>query len=406
MKVSLKKAKDCKVQMSVEVDPKTVEARYLEVLKDFQRQARLPGFREGKAPADLIEKRFAEEAREEMLKSLIPEMYHQSVQAQKVSPVSLPKISGVQYTRGQKLVFSAEFEEAPDTHIKNYKSIKLKRQTSEVTDGDVEKGLKQLLDSRAEYLPLETERPVAQGDTVLADIDMWEENKYVPGRQDVLLSVEPSDQDDFFTKIIGAHAGETRQILKDGKPFSRVNLKEVRIKKSPELNDEFARAFGRDDLAALKEILRKEIAAQKHAESLEKMKTELFSKLVGMSAFSVPESLVEKQIERLVTDTHRHYSRMGMTPAQWEEAKKKVEEEAVGRARDQVKLYFILQRIAELEQVEADEIELEERLKGMAKQAQRPLDEARRVFEDDLRDGLREKKTIDFLIANAKFDES
>ena len=139
MKVSVKKAKDCKVQMSVEVEAAAVETRYLEVLRDFQRQARLPGFREGKAPADLVEKRYADQAREELLKSLIPEVYHQSVRTQKVAPVSLPKISGIQYARGQKLSFSAEFEEAPAVSIKNYKNIKLKRESAELTLDEVEK---------------------------------------------------------------------------------------------------------------------------------------------------------------------------------------------------------------------------------------------------------------------------
>ncbi len=109
MKVSVKKVKDCKMQMFVEVEADAVESRYKEVLNDFQRQAVLPGFREGKAPADLVEKRYADQAREELLKSLIPEVYHQSVKAQKVSPVSLPKILDIQYERGQKLSFNAEF---------------------------------------------------------------------------------------------------------------------------------------------------------------------------------------------------------------------------------------------------------------------------------------------------------
>src|ERR1700690_3558367 len=105
MKVSVKKIKDCRVKMTVEVEPELVEDRFQAVLKDFQKAARLPGFREGKAPFEMIEKKFSKEAEEETLKNLIPEIYHRSVQEEKVSPVSLPAISDVQYTRGKKLTF-------------------------------------------------------------------------------------------------------------------------------------------------------------------------------------------------------------------------------------------------------------------------------------------------------------
>ena len=407
MKVSLKKVKDCKIQMSVEVEAERVETRYQEVLRNFQRQARLPGFREGKAPADLIEKRFAEEAREEMLKTLIPEVYHQTLQSQKVSAVSLPKISGVQYARGKKLSFSAEFEEAPSVSIKNYKGMKLKRESAEVTADDVEKAMESLLDSKAEFIAVTESRPAKEGDVVMVDIELWSDAgaQYIPGRSGALLSVEQSGDDDFFQKIVGASAGDTREITRASKPFTRLHLKEVRQKHRPELNEEFAKLFGRDTVEALREALRKDIASYKHSQSLEKMKSGLFEKLLAMTSFPFPASLVEKQKERLVQDAQQRYQQMGVGQAEWDKELARVETEAASRAEEQIKLYFILQKIADQEKIELDEIELHKRLEAMAAQSKRPMEEVRRVFEDDLRESLREKATIDFLIANAKFDE-
>ena len=405
MKVSVKKVKDCKVQMTVEVEADTVESRYQEVLRDFKRQAQLPGFREGKAPAELVEKRYAEQAREELLKSLIPEVYHQSVRAQKVSPVSLPKISDVQYARGQKLSFSAEFDEVPVVSVKNYKGIKLKRGTTQVSEDEVEKSLQSLLESRAEFTPVLEARAVQPGDVVRADIEMWREGRFTPGRQGALLSVASNDDDDFFAKIVEAHVGESREVLRGGQNFSRVHLREILLKKLPALDDEFAKAMGRDNLDSLREAVRTDLSSYKHSQSLEKMKTELFEKLLSQASFAVPESLVEKQRERLVVDTRSHYQRQGMPSQQWEQESAKVEADAQSRAKEQIKLYFILQKIAELESIEADEIELDRRLQALAGQSQRPVDEVRRVFEDDMRDNLRETKPVDFLIANAKFEE-
>jgi trigger factor len=405
MKVSLKKNKDCKVQMSVEVEAAMVENRYQAVLKDFQRQANLPGFREGKAPVDLVEKRYAEQAKEELLKSLIPEAYHLSVREQKVSPVSLPKISAVKYNRGEKLSFSAEFEEAPSVNVKNYKGIKLKRESAEVPEAEVEKAMQHLRESRAEYSPLIELRPVRQGDGVIVDIEMWHDGHYEPKREGVLLSVEPSDEDDFFAKAVGSNPGDTREVLRAGQPFSRVHIKEVQKRDVPELNEEFAKSLGRDSVEALREAVKKEMSSHKHAQSFEKMKKELFEKLLTMASFPVPETLVEKQTERLMHDTQQHYARMGMPADQWQREEDKLKTDAAARARDQIKLYFILQRISEIEGIEADEAELHARMEAMAKQSQRPLEEVQRVFEDDMRDSFREKKTVDFLIANAKFEE-
>lgn len=328
VKVSLKKIKDCKIQLSVEIEAERVEARFQEILRNFQRQARLPGFREGKAPADLVEKRFAKEAREETLKSLIPEAYHQSLHSKKVSAVSLPKISGIEYARGQKLSFSAEFEEAPAVLIKNYKGVSLKRESAEVSQSEVEKGLQSLLDSKAEI----------------------------------------------------------------GKP-------------QPALDEEFAKIFGHESVELLRDAVRKDLVTYGHSQSMEKMKSELFEKLLGMALLTAPESLVKKQKERLVSDARRRYQEMRVSPDEWQKESVRIEAEADARAQEQVKLYFILQKIADLEKIEIDELELHQRLLTIAEQSKRPIEEVRQMFEEDLRESTCEKKTVDYLIANAKFEE-
>lgn len=405
MKINLKRAKDCKVQMTVEVDANTAEARFQEVLKEFRRAARLPGFREGKAPADLVEKRFAEEAREEVLKSLIPEVYHQSVHSEKVSPVSLPKISDVKYTRGQKLSFHAEFEESPNVSVKNYKGMPLKREASDVTDEELEREMRSLLESRAEFDEVLEVRPVAKGDFVVADIELWQNGAYAAGRSGVLLFVEQGQDDDFFEKVVGAEIGHTREITRKGQPYTRVTVKGIRKKRVPELTDDFAKALGQESAEALREALRKEIASYKRSESMEKMKQEVFQKLLKNTSFSLPESLVEKQTERLIEQARRRFVQMGAPEEEWKTEAESIRADMETKAKDQVKLYFILQKIAETESIDLDEMELNERLKSLVEQSGRPLEEVRRVFEEDLRESLREKKTVEFLIANAKFEE-
>ncbi len=408
MKSSLKKIKDCRVKMIVEVEPERVESRFREVFQDIQKVARIPGFREGKAPLELIEKKFSKEAHEEVLKSLIPEAYHQSVATQKVAPVTLPSISEIQMERGKKLTFSAEFEKMPEVQVKNYKGLKLKRESADVKEEDVEKGIQSLLESRADLVPLAELRAVQHGDFVVTDVEIWKGDQYVPGKKGILLRVEPGQNDNFYDQVIGANVNETREVKMppDETPHYKIHIREIKEKKLPPLDEEFVKSFGKQTVEELREAVRKDLAGYKQSESLSKMKSELFEKLLAQVSFTPPEGLVEKQKEQLLEQSHRQFLQMGMPENRWQAEKEKSEKEASEKAQNQVKLYFILQKIAEHEDIHADEIEVEKRLVALAAESKRPLEEARKVFEDDLRESMRESKTVDFLIANAKFEET
>ena len=406
MKVTLKKIKECRVKLMVEVEAELVENRFQEVLKDFQRSASLPGFRAGKAPFDLIEKKFSKEAHEEVLKSLIPEAYHQSVLTQKIAPVSLPSISDVEMTRGKKLTFSAEFDRSPEFSLKNYKGIKIQKPPMAVSSEEVEKGMASLLDSRAELVEVAPARGIAKGDFVVADVELWSEGNYVPNRKGVLLSVEPREGDDFYEKILGTQVDEVREVSLDGnKPAYKILVRGLKEKRLPVLDEEFAKSFGKGTVEELREAVRKDIGQYKKTESFEKMKHELFEKLLLLADFVVPEGLVEKQKEKLLAQAKQQVERMGLTNSQLDGELAKVRDEAGTKAREQVRLYFILQKVAEAEKIEVDESELERRLQALADESKRPLEEARRVFEEDLRESMRERQTIDFLLANAKLEE-
>ncbi len=417
MKATLKKIKECRVKLLIEVNADQVENRFQDVFRDFQKAATLPGFRTGKAPLELIEKKFSKEAHEEVLKSLVPEAYHQSVISQKVSPVSLPSISDIQMERGKKLTFSAEFDRFPEFSLKNYKGIKIVKPSMEVSDEDTEKGMASLMDSRAELTELISLRAVAKGDYVIADVEIWKDGSFIPGQKGILLFVEAHESDDFYDKIVGAQVGEAREISVDldeeekkrgligRKPAYKIWVRGIKEKKLPVLDEDFAKSFGKASVDELKEAVRKDIASYKKSEAFEKMKHELFERLLAMADFVVPEALVEKQKEKLMEQAKLQYERRGMVNGQLADQLKKTESEAVSKAAEQVKLYFILQKVAELEQIEPDEIELERRLQVLADESKRPLDEARQVFGEDLRESMRERQTIDFLLANANLKE-
>ncbi len=418
MKTSLKKIKDCKMRLAVEVEAAQVESRRREVLGEFQKGANLPGFRQGKAPLDLVEKKFIKEIEEEVLKTLIPEVYHRAVLKHKTAPVALPAISEVKAERGKALSFTAEFEAEPEFSVKNYKGIKIKKVPVDVQEHDLEKGLNSLLESKAELVPPEEPRAVRQGDFILADIEIWQKGQYIPGKKGVLLAAEPNKTDDFCEKIVGAQLQESREItiehspeekakgLNGRKPLFKVWVRQIQEKKLPFLDDAFAKHFGQETVAELREHLRKDLARYKTSESQMQMKDELYEKLLSLVSLTVPEGLAEKQKERLLDQARTQYKRAGMPENRFEEDKARIQEEAKSKAGNQVKLYFILKKIADLEKIEVDELLLEQKLAALAEESKRPMDEVQRVFEEDLRESLREKATVDFLLANAKLEES
>lgn len=417
MKANVKKLKDCKVRMTVEVEAKLVEDRFQEVLRDIRRVATLPGFREGKAPSDLVEKKYADEAREEVLKSLIPEVYHQMVAQHKLAPVALPSISDIQLERGKSLTFAAEFERHPDFSFKNYKGIRIEKIPVEVREDDVEKGIQSLVESRAELEPVLEPRAVQKGDFIVADIEIWQNEQYRQGRAGVLLHVEPNQHDDFFDKICGANVNDAREItapptaaesqkgLVGAQPHYRITVRAIQAKRLPELNDAFAQAFGKTGVEELREAVRKDLSGYKQQESYEKMKKELFDRLLTMAQFELPEGLVARQKEELLEQARRRFERAGLQGDALKSELARTEADAGDKARQQVKLYFLLQRVADQEKIEVDEIQLEQRLTALAAEAEKPIEEARRVFEEDLRHSLREARTVEFLLANAKLEE-
>ncbi len=418
MKTALKKIKDCKVRLNVEVEPELVEGRFQEVFRAIQRSARLPGFRDGKAPLDMIEKKFEREAHEEVLKSLIPDAYHQSVAKEKVTPVTLPAISEIKMERGKTLTFAAEFERSPEFNLKNYKGIRLRKVPVDVTEDDMQKAVSSLKDAKAEMKPIDAERPVQKGDFIVADVDVFKNGAYAPGRKGVLLFVESNEADDFFDKIVGVTLNEVREVralptedekkqgILAGKELYKIWVRAIHEKKLPEFDAAFAKAFGKETPKELSEAIRKDIFSYKESEAREKTKEELFEKLLGLVSFELPAGLVEKQRESMVERAKRHSEKAGMSPEAAGDFTKKIETESAEKAKNQVKLYFILQKVAELEGIDVDEVELEKKLAALAAESERSIDEARRVFEDDLREGMAEKATIDFLLANAKFEDT
>src|SRR3984957_2388019 len=151
--------------MRVEMDVAAVDAAFEAMVKDFQRQASLPGFRPGKAPKDMVAKKYEKDIADEVKKKLIPDAYRKAVDEQKLDVIGYPDIEEIQFGRGQALQFAATVETAPEFQLPEYAGLPVKRETTTVTDADVERALTML---RERHITFGTvDRPAAAGDVAV-----------------------------------------------------------------------------------------------------------------------------------------------------------------------------------------------------------------------------------------------
>ena len=403
MKTNLKKIKDCRHELQVELESAQVEKAFQEVFVDIARKAKMPGFRPGKAPVAMIESTFSDAAKEEVAKKLVSEAYAGALEKHEVRAVGYPSVKNLTLERGKKMTFTAEFETAPQVKLRKYKGLKINKVQDTITEADVDKVLQQFRETRAVVKPLDAPRPAAIGDAVICDVEVLEAGKSVQTKANTTLVVTARQEGKFTLEALaGASAGDVREIPFENETVYRITVKEVRAREFPELNDAFGQSFGKTDLNELKEEIRRDLQSYRRHEAREKMREDAYGKLIEENKFTVPDSMVARQEAQIWQETFG-----GPPPAdapkdpKFQEAQTKVRE----RAERQVRLFYILETIADEAKVEVDDAEVERRIHEIASQHQRDPQEVRERFADDIRHELRQAKSIDQVLAAAQISE-
>jgi trigger factor len=404
--------------------------------------ARVPGFRRGKTPASLVRRRFADELKQEVVESLVPKYFREEVQKQGLAPISQPRIVDFHFEEGEPLRFKAVFEVMPSIELAPYGDLKAERADISVADDDVERELQALRENQASYNSVEEDRGLEDGDYAQASfngtpIEKQESGLVDPsgnpvssGQQEPKpTGAQPVHMDDVLIDIGGtntvrefsdhlrsAKTGEERTFTitypedaQDkrlaGKTLEyTVQIKGIKKKVVPELSDDFAKELG--DFKSLDELrtrIRQQIEAQKRHEIEHSAKDKLVEELVNRNQFPVPESLVEHQVSSRLERGFRALAAQGMRP----EDMRKMD---FGRLRvaqrdaavREVKASLILEKIAEKENIETSDPELEAEVERLAQQSRQPVEAVRKKLVDDgalerMRERIRNEKTLDFL---------
>src|SRR4029077_4918759 len=149
--VTVENLAPCKKLVRVEVEAQKVDETLDSVTKQFQREANLPGFRPGKAPREMVVRKYAKDIEDEAKRKLISESYKSALEQQKLDVLGYPDIEEIQFSRGQPLQFAATIETSPEFELPEYKGIPVKRETGDVTDADIDRAFDALREQRAKY---------------------------------------------------------------------------------------------------------------------------------------------------------------------------------------------------------------------------------------------------------------
>ncbi len=387
MKAELTDISTVKKRFEIEIPEHIVTDEITAVARKFAKQARVPGFRPGKAPLGVIKTRYRDDIISEMYQHLLPHYFSDAVREKNLSVVDSPEFQEVVYSKGAPLHFKAVFEIYPTLDITNHADIPIEEVATEVTEEEVDATLERMVEERAEMTPVAEDRAVGEGDFVEISFTGTLEGE----ADDDALAAEKALCEiggnttikEFTENLTGARAGEDKTFgvkYRDDHPEAKlagksaeytVHVESIKEKIRPVLDDEFADGLGDyTTLADLRAEVRKNLEEHKRTHADEQTRDALLRWLEENNEFEVPESLVEHQVQVRLQRLMRDLGRQGINPQQLDLDWGKVRHEQYDQAIRDVRGSLILDHLAEQEDVEVSAEEIDQEIEAMATQMQ------------------------------------
>lgn len=418
-KVKVIKEEECLLTLSIEL-PKDEVAKELEaVFQKIQARASLPGFRVGKAPLDMVKKNFADRARQSMLEDLISRASTQVIREKKLEVIDTPRVEKLEYDLGKSLLFHLKIEKDPVVKAKDYKGIKVTKPSVTVTDEDLKTTLEEIRDRNASLVASESKQ-VEKSHFAVIDFEGKIDGKPFHGgsSKNYLLDMnQPQTIAGFSDGILGAEIGKERSVQvrfpadyaqKDfaGKEaVFQVTVNEIKEKKLPNLDDDFAKDMGLATLEELKTKVRESLQKDKDSKAKKEEEEQIFQALLDNHTFSIPQTLVEERIQNLTRRALGNLQRQGLVAAGDTQAEATIREKSRPQAERDVRLSYILKGIATQENLFAVQADVDDlKRKAMEETQDKPenIDKYFQERDSAIRASLTETKVLDFLKKNAK----
>ena len=403
-------------EIEFEIPADVVNSEYDKIVETFVRRARIPGFRVGRAPRDIVRRTFASEIRERLNSSLVPRAVEESLRAHHLDPAVDPAIQNIRWEEGEAMTFRVRVDLWPDFTLPDYKAIKVPQLPLEVKEEEIEKVLQELQQRSAEFIPV-TGRGILPGDFALIEVRARDlkTRKFWPTQKIQIEAGRPTNDPLLESNLTNLMPGETRTFTVDypsdhansalaGKKVEyTVRILALRERKIPEISDDFARSLGNfDNLDQLKEKIREELLEKKKEENRERALEMILEKLEAQISFSLPEAAIEEESQVLLNRWLSSNQGERWSEAELEALKAEARRQAEKRLKDRL----ILEKIAQKEGFEVTESEVEEEIRSLARLNRLSFFELKEKFEregrlESVRHHLLLRKVVDFLLRQA-----
>ena len=410
--VDVREGKAWKRTLEIEVPKETVDEQFEAAYRKYKTQAKIPGFRKGKAPLEMVKRRFKDAVQKDVLETLVPKTYEDALKETGLSPISMPEVKEIDFEEGKPLKFKAEIEVKPEVEVKDYTGLEVTKRVQEITDNDVEQSLKYLREDLAQLQPVQ--REAKYFDHLIVDLTKEQDQK----KEDVKnheLVLDPHNMiKEFQDALLKSKTGEKREFevdypadfhnkkLAGNKVGYKITIKEIKEKILPEANDQFAKTVGKfETLDQLKAKIKEGLLQKARRNAEMEVKNELVSQVIKRNPFEVPDTLFEYYMEALTKDLKEKYQKVD---------EKKVREDYKDVAVGHIKWDFLFHQIVEKEKIEVTKEDMDAWVEHFARDYKMKPEDAKKLVENPsqikkIREELLEKKVLDFLRKSAKMKE-
>ncbi len=421
MKVEVEDLSPIEKKVKVEIPAEQVKDEFELAWREVQKRAQIKGFRPGKAPRKILEQHFKDYVKEQVLKKLLQETIGPALDRKQLKPVVEPEIELGELAPDAPFTYTLQVELKPEVELVNYKGIELERDVFEITDEMVAQALEDLRNRHSYYQEVKESRKAQEGDLLIMDLKAELEGKileresgenlqypmgaevHIPNFAQQVGELLPGQKKTFRVKYPDDH--QIPELAGKEVDYT-VEIKGLKEKVMPELNDQFAQELGEfKDLAELKEKVRRQLEEYYQRISRVRLERALLDKLVELNPVEVPKKLVRRRAQELAQGW---FQRMGINNPGQEEFEKMVEE-FTARAEKEIKAGFILEAVIEKEGIELTAEEEEAKLKELADRYQMDVEKLKDQLGESamarLREQWLEEKALDFLLSEARIKD-
>jgi len=429
MKVEVEKQPGSVSKLQIELPADEVAKEWDAIASSFARFAKIPGYRPGKAPRSVIDKRFRKEIQDELTKKLVSRSYHDAIEQEQLRVASVTNIEDIQFGEDKSMRFRATVVTAPEFELPDYKNIPVQLPDINVSEPEVEAGLERLRDQAADFVDV-PERGLQMGDFAVLDFEGSIENKPISeiapqvsknlqGGKKFWLHLAPENfLPKFCEQLMGQTPGETRlaivnfpddfavKELAGKKADYAVTLREVKEKLLPALDDALAtKLVPGKTLTDVRQMIEHDLQHAKEHDAERAKEAQIVKYLHERIQFDLPPALLQNETRRALAELVQRNRERGVTDEMLKEKEKELIDTAAAMAAHRLKTNFILHRLAEREKIEVTKEDLDSRIGQEAARYDISPEKMRKELQqrnalDDVAEQVLLGKTLDFLKAN------